>query len=62
MRQFLCLTNRLITLKIVQKSTRSGECNLTLSLCDVPLLAKKEREVSAMPKQGEVKDKALRLR
>jgi hypothetical protein len=33
---------------------RRGDGNLTLSLCDVPLL-RKERDVLATPKQGEVR-------
>jgi hypothetical protein len=45
---------RLTTLKIVQKKSKRRECNLTLSLRDVPLLTK-ERDVLATPKQGEVK-------
>jgi hypothetical protein len=55
------LTIKLTTLKIVQKKQKERESNLTLSLCDVPLL-EKERDVLAKPKQGEAKDKTLRSR
>ncbi|KER09644.1 MAG: hypothetical protein HY22_10380 [[Candidatus Thermochlorobacteriaceae] bacterium GBChlB] len=41
-------------------TTSVGGTVLTLSRGDIPLLAKKERDVSATPKQGEVSGKALR--
>ncbi len=43
----------------VSISSKEREWNLTLSLRAVPLLTK-ERDVSATPKQGAVKGKALR--